>query len=172
MISSAKLEVQLIIDGCKKIGVKHVVISPGSRNAPFSIAFDEDPTFEIHVVPDERVAAFIALGIAQKTSKPVVVTCTSGSALLNYYPAVSEAFYQEIPLIVLSADRPSEWVDQGDGQTIRQENVYQNMIRGSYQLNSIFTESQRWEFERTLANGLQQAVGKTSGPVHFNVPFS
>ncbi|MGV3613164.1 MAG: 2-succinyl-5-enolpyruvyl-6-hydroxy-3-cyclohexene-1-carboxylic-acid synthase [Fluviicola sp.] len=172
MISSAKLEVQLIIDGCKKVGVTHVVISPGSRNAPLSIAFDEDPHFRVFVVPDERVAAFYAHGMAQKLNKPVVITCTSGSAPLNYYPAIAEAFYQETPLIVISADRPLEWVDQGDGQTIRQERVFDQMVLKSAQLNEIHSDNQRWYFERNLSEALQAAIGSRKGPVHLNVPFS
>ncbi len=172
MISSAKLEVQLIVDGCKKVGVTHVVISPGSRNAPLSIAFDEDPHFQVFVVPDERVAAFYAHGMAQKLNKPVVITCTSGSAPLNYYPAIAEAFYQETPLIVISADRPLEWVDQGDGQTIRQERVFDQMVLKSAQLNEIHSDNQRWHFERNLSEALQAAVGTRKGPVHLNVPFS
>ncbi|AEA42285.1 2-succinyl-5-enolpyruvyl-6-hydroxy-3-cyclohexene-1-carboxylic-acid synthase [Fluviicola taffensis] len=172
MISSAKLEVQLLVDGCKKVGVTHVVISPGSRNAPLSIAFDEDPDFQVFVVPDERVAAFYALGMAQKLNQPVVITCTSGSAPLNYYPAIAEAFYQEIPLIVLSADRPAEWLDQGDGQTIRQEGVFNQMVLNSAQLNEIHTDNQRWYFERKLSEALQTAVGNRKGPIHLNIPFS
>ena len=172
MISSAKLEVQLIVDGCKKVGVTHVVISPGSRNAPLSIAFDEDPHFRVFVVPDERVAAFYAHGMAQKLNKPVVIACTSGSAPLNYYPAIAEAFYQETPLIVISADRPVEWVDQGDGQTIRQERVFDQMVLKSAQMNEIHSENQRWHFERKLSEVLQAANGSRKGPVHLNVPFS
>lgn len=172
MISSAKLEVQLIVDGCKKVGVTHVVISPGSRNAPLSIAFDEDPHFQVFVVPDERVAAFYAHGMAQKLGKPVVIACTSGSAPLNYYPAIAEAFYQQTPLIVISADRPVEWVDQGDGQTIRQERVFDQMVLKSAQLNEIHSDNQRWHFERKLSEVLQAANGTRKGPVHLNVPFS
>jgi 2-succinyl-5-enolpyruvyl-6-hydroxy-3-cyclohexene-1-carboxylate synthase len=172
MISSAKLEVQLLVDGCKKVGVTHVVISPGSRNAPLSIAFDEDPHFQVFVVPDERVAAFYAHGMAQKLKKPVVITCTSGSAPLNYYPAIAEAFYQETPLIVISADRPLEWVDQGDGQTIRQEGVFDQLVLKSAQLNEVHSENQRWYFERNLSEVLQTAVGSRKGPVHLNIPFS
>lgn len=172
MISSSKLEVQLIVDACKKVGVKHVVVSPGSRNAPFSIAFDEDPHFEVFVVADERAAAFYALGMAQKSEKPVVITCTSGSAPLNYYPAIAEAFYQEIPLIVLSADRPKEWIDQGDGQTIRQQFVFDQMVLKSAQLDEIHTPNQRWHAERILSELFQAGTGLVKGPVHLNVPFS
>lgn len=172
MISSAKLEVQLLVDACKRVGVTRVVLSPGSRNAPLSIAFDEDEHFEIFVIPDERCAAFYALGMAMQSRHPVVLACTSGSAPLNYYPAVVEAFYQRIPLIVLTADRPEEWVDQGDGQTIRQRNVFGEHVVKAGQLLEIHTENQRWYAERILAETFQAAIGPSKGPVHINVPLS
>ncbi len=172
MKTSAKLEVQLLIDGCKRIGISHIVISPGSRNAPLSIAFDEDPTFTVHVIVDERSAAFYALGMAQELKAPVAIACTSGSAPLNYYPAIAEAFYQGIPLVILTADRPKEWTDQGDGQTIRQENVFANHVLKSVQLDPIHSDSQRWLVERQLSEVLQAAIGFRKGPVHLNLPFS
>lgn len=172
MITSAKLEVQLIVDACKKTLVTHVVLSPGSRNAPLSIAFDEDPFFTTYLVPDERSAAFVALGIAQQQNKPVLLACTSGSAPLNYYPAVVEAFYQRIPLIVLTADRPAEWTDQGDGQTIRQQNVFGSHVVDFQQLDTIKSKEDQWFFERKLAKSFHAASGKNLGPVHLNIPFS
>ena len=172
MISSAKLEVQLLVDACKRVGVTRVVLSPGSRNAPLSIAFDEDDHFEVFVIPDERCAAFYALGMAMQSGHPVVLACTSGSAPLNYYPAVVEAFYQRIPLVVLTADRPEEWVDQGDGQTIRQRNVFGDHVVKAGQLFEIHTDTQRWNLERILAETLQASIAKSKGPVHINVPLS
>ena len=117
---------QSIIEICLAQGLNHIVISPGSRNAPLTIGFVNNPKFTCYSVADERSAAFFALGIAQQTKKPVALVCTSGSALLNYYPAFAEAFYSQIPLVVISADRPLDKIDIGDGQTIRQENVFQN----------------------------------------------
>lgn len=172
MITSAKLEVQLIVDACKKTQVTHVVLSPGSRNAPLSIAFDEDPFFTTYLVPDERSAAFVALGIAQQQNKPVLLACTSGSAPLNYYPAVVEAFYQKIPLIVLTADRPAEWTDQGDGQTIRQQNVFGSHVVDFQQLDTIKSNEDQWFFERKLAKAFFAVNSKIAGPVHLNIPFS
>ncbi|SHJ69269.1 2-succinyl-5-enolpyruvyl-6-hydroxy-3-cyclohexene-1-carboxylic-acid synthase [Pseudozobellia thermophila] len=119
---------QLVLQHCKAKNIKNIVISPGSRNAPLTIGFSEDPFFSCFSVVDERSAAFFALGIAQQLRKPVAVVCTSGSALLNYYPAVAEAFYSGIPLVVISADRPTYKIDVGDGQTIRQENAYHRHI--------------------------------------------
>lgn len=119
---------QSIVLHCKAKGIQNIVISPGSRNAPLTIGFSEDSFFSCFSIVDERCAAFFALGIAQHLQKPVALVCTSGSALLNYYPAVAEAFYSDIPLIVISADRPSYKIDIGDGQTIRQDNVFQRHI--------------------------------------------
>ena len=98
-------------------GVKRVVLSPGSRNAPLLMAFSRTPDIQDYVVVDERTAAFMALGMSQRSGEPVALVCTSGTALLNYAPAVAEAYYQHIPLIVISADRPMEWIDQDDSQT-------------------------------------------------------
>lgn len=125
---------QSVVLHCKAKGVKNIVISPGSRNAPLIIGFSEDPFFKCFSIVDERCAAFFALGIAQHQQEPVAVICTSGSALLNYYPAVAEAFYSRTPLLVLSADRPVYKIDIGDGQTIRQDEVFARHIGYSTQL--------------------------------------
>ncbi|MEN8798223.1 MAG: thiamine pyrophosphate-binding protein, partial [Flavobacteriaceae bacterium] len=115
---------QAVIYHCKAKGIDNIVISPGSRNAPLILGFTLDPFFKCYSIVDERSAAFFALGIAQQLKRPVVLLCTSGSALLNYYPAVAEAYYSDIPLVVISADRPSYKIDIGDGQTIRQDGVF------------------------------------------------
>lgn len=172
MKSSAKPEVQLLLDACLKGGVTHVVLSPGSRNAPLSIAFDEHPDFVTIVIPDERAAAFYALGMAQQLNRPVAISCTSGSAPLNYFPAIAEAYYQGVPLVVLTADRPTEWVDQGDGQTIVQAGVFGSHVLKFAQLNPFHTDQQRWLFERLCAETIQAANGRRKGPVHLNIPFS
>ena len=129
---SSKLVVRDLVEVLAQKGVKNVVISPGSRNAPLIISFNRHPNFTCYSVVDERCAAFFALGIAQQTKAPVVVCCTSGSAALNYAPAIVEAYYQKIPLLILTADRPSEWIDQMDGQTIRQSKLYFNYSKGSF----------------------------------------
>ena len=116
---------QLVIASCVANEIEDVVISPGSRNAPLTIGFKHHPEIKAYSIVDERCAAFVALGLAQQKRKPVAVVCTSGSALLNYYPAVAEAFYSNIPLVIISADRPKEMIDIGDGQTIRQTNVFE-----------------------------------------------
>ena len=157
---------QSIIEICQQKGVQHIVISPGSRNAPLTIGFTNNPFFKCYSIADERCAAFFALGIAQQIKMPVAVVCTSGSALLNYYPAVAEAFYSQIPLIVLSADRPQSKIDIGDGQTIRQENVFANHSLFNANLN----ENASIENDTLIQEAIAISVTK-KGQVHINVPF-
>jgi 2-succinyl-5-enolpyruvyl-6-hydroxy-3-cyclohexene-1-carboxylate synthase len=157
---------QSILEICQQKGVKHIVISPGSRNAPLTIGFTNNPYFKCYSIADERCAAFFALGIAQQIQQPVVVVCTSGSALLNYYPAFAEAFYSQIPLVVLSADRPQYKIDIGDGQTIRQENVFANHSL----FNANLSENNSLENDHLVQMTLHTSVVK-KGPVHINVPF-
>ena len=157
---------QSIIEICQQKGVQHIVISPGSRNAPLTIGFTNNPYFKCYSIADERCAAFFALGIAQQLQEPVVVVCTSGSALLNYYPAIAEAFYSQIPLVVISADRPQNKIDIGDGQTIRQENVFAN--HSLYNAN--LQENVSTENDNNIQMALHVSVTQ-KGPVHINAPF-
>ena len=157
---------QSIIEICHTKGVQDIIISPGSRNAPLTIGFTNNPKFTCYSIADERCAAFFALGIAQQTKKPVAVVCTSGSALLNYYPALAEAFYSQIPFIVISADRPFDKIDIGDGQTIRQENVFIN--HSLYNAN--LTQDASEENDMFINEAINVAFAR-KGPVHINVPF-
>jgi len=159
---------QLVITAVSQYDIDTVVISPGSRNAPLTIGFSNHPKIKALSVVDERCAAFFALGIAQQTQKPVAMVCTSGSALLNYYPAIAEAFYSKIPLVVISADRPKHLIDIGDGQTIRQENVFENHILFSANLKDDAT--QRNQNLVSIKEALFKATTQ-KGPVHINVPF-
>jgi 2-succinyl-5-enolpyruvyl-6-hydroxy-3-cyclohexene-1-carboxylate synthase len=159
---------QIVISACCQFNIDTVVISPGSRNAPLTIGFFNHPEIETLSVVDERCAAFFALGIAQQTQKPVAILCTSGSALLNYYPAIAEAFYSNIPLVVISADRPKHLIDIGDGQTIRQENVFENHIL--FSVNLVEDSKLKTKNLELVSRALQKAVSR-KGPVHINVPF-
>ncbi len=179
---------QSVVAHCKKKGVQNIVISPGSRNAPLTIGFTEDSYFKCFSIVDERCAAFFALGIAQQLREPVAIVCTSGSALLNYYPGVSEAFYSDIPLVVISADRPSYKIDVGDGQTIRQDDVFHRHIGYSANLKQDvghaidrieryapqLLEDTQPSIQAYNDNELNKAleVAITMGlPVHINVRF-
>ncbi len=153
-------------------GVKHVVVSPGSRNAPLVHNLTQHPHFEAHVVVDERNAAFVAIGIILHTRRPVVVCCTSGTALLNYAPAVAEAFYLHLPLIVISADRSPEWIGQMDGQTIPQPSALQHIVKKSVNIPEIHTDADRWFATRLLNEALLACTHGEPAPVHINVPIS
>lgn len=154
-------------------GIRNVVISPGSRNAPLTISFVEHSGFNITTVYDERSAAFIALGKATATNMATVLICTSGTASVNYYPAICEAFYQETPLIVLTADRPQELIDQGDGQSIRQKNIFHNHILKSYELLPDYGNDASYELLQQVINDACLVSNNTykQGPVHVNIPF-
>ena len=189
---------QTVIELCKAHKIEHIVISPGSRNAPLIIGFSNDPYFKCYSIVDERCAAFFALGIAQQIQHPVALVCTSGSALLNYYPAISEAFYSDIPLVVLSSDRPKNLIGIGDGQTINQNEVFANHILCSTNLKLDIKDEYKIPEEEDLPIfknledklerilGLQQDIQSfnetelntalfkaklKSGPVHINIPF-
>lgn len=157
----------------KSRGIKHLIISPGSRNAPVVTVFCSDPFFNCLVIVDERSAAFFALGMALSLQKPIAIVCTSGSAALNYAPAVAEAFYQKVPLLVLTADRPVEWIDQGDGQTIRQKDVFKNYVKASYELpERIHSRDELWHNDRLISEALNACILPQPGPVHLNLPFT
>lgn len=168
---------QLVLQACVQHGIEQVVISPGSRNAPLTLGFVNHPKIETFSIIDERCAGFFAMGLAQQSKKTVALLCTSGSAMLNYYPAVAEAFYSKIGLLVLSADRPKHLIDVGDGQTIRQDDVYNNHVAYQTDLmgnaHSSSPEDQGFALKKN-AEELARALGAArfkSGPVHINVPF-
>ena len=183
---------QTVVIHCKAKGIQDIVISPGSRNAPLTIGFTEDPSFNCFSIVDERCAAFFALGMAQQLQRPVAVLCTSGSALLNYYPAIAEAFYSNIPLVVISADRPFYKIDVGDGQTIRQDHVFdrhigysanmkQDVIHATEKVKKYAPQSidgnvasEQVKIQSYNDGELNKVLNLAIGhklPVHINVPF-
>lgn len=152
-------------------GVRDVVCSPGSRNAPLLIAAAARKELRKHVVIDERSAAFMALGMSGVGRKPVALVCTSGTALLNYGPAIAEAFYQRVPLIVISADRPEQWIDQDDSQTLRQFEAFSNYVKKSYELPAWGDDDSelQWYANRIANDAVIEATSRRKGPVHINV---
>ncbi len=157
--------VQAVVNSCYQQGIRHVVLSPGSRNAPFIATFGNHPHIRCYTIVDERSAAFYALGMTLELQAPVALVCTSGSAVLNYAPAVVEAYYQEVPLIVITADRPEELIDQEDGQTIQQQDIYRNYSKESLHLAADLAPGAR----EALNKIMQQAQSYPQGPVHINV---
>lgn len=154
---------------CKAKGISEVVISPGSRSAPLCIAFARSGAFNCHPAADERNAGFLALGMAIASQKPVAIICTSGTALANLMPAVIESFYQRVPLVLLTADRPPELIDQWDGQTIRQQNFFHPHIKDSFQTPDQYHQPE--VFFQIAQQAIIQANSGLPGPVHLNVPL-
>lgn len=145
------------------------IICPGSRNAPITMAFARHPDIECHSIVDERSAGFVALGMAQRVRRPVALICTSGSAVVNFYPAVVEAFYQCIPLLIITADRPPELIDQWDGQTMHQSDVFGKHVKASYTLPDDYIVPEI--FSQTTAQAFKDSNYGIKGPVHINVPL-
>ncbi|RIW15093.1 2-succinyl-5-enolpyruvyl-6-hydroxy-3-cyclohexene-1-carboxylic-acid synthase [Algoriphagus lacus] len=157
---------------CAKKGIDHAILSPGSRCAPLTLAFARHPNIHSRTIPDERSAAFIALGMAQQQSQPVVLVCTSGSAALNYFPAIAEAYFQQVPLLILTADRPPEWIDQWDGQTIYQEEVFGKHVKKSFRFPDNFSnQDQIWHAGRIVNEAINLSQQFPAGPVHINIPL-
>lgn len=163
---------RVMIDEFVRLGVEHAVIAPGSRNAPIAYALSDRNELKTWSVLDERSAGFFALGIAKSSRRPVIVTCTSGSAAANLHPAIVEASHAGIPLIVLTADRPPELRDVGAGQAINQINLYGTSARwfveaGNHEAN----ESTLRHFRSLGCRAVFEATGADPGPVHINLPL-
>ncbi len=168
---SSKRSIQILAHLLKEYGIFNVVISPGSRNAPLAIHFSETDELNCYSIVDERSAGFVGLGMAKSEKKPVALTCTSGSASANYYPAITEAFYQNIPLLVLTADRPTDFVDIFDGQTIRQKELFQQHSYGDFQLLEDDKENAEDENFSLIKKAIELCIEK-QGPVHINIPLA
>lgn len=171
VLSQQQNNINALISALSQKGLKNVVISPGSRNAPLVMAFQRHTSIKCYSVVDERSAGFVALGMAKKLQEPVALLCTSGSAVLNYYPAISEAYYMQVPLIVISADRPADLLDRWDGQAIHQFEVFKPHIRSSFNTpdNSDFAQFQT--FFDLGAKAYSNSISTIQGPVHINVPL-
>lgn len=172
--------VQLCVEWLLNSEIKHIVISPGSRNAPLALSLAADESFHCYSIVDERSAAFIGLGMAINLGQPIVLLCTSGSAILNYYPAVAEAYYSRVPLVVISADRPTNKIDIGDGQTIRQNHVLDQHCGFSTCLTEISklpSVKLSADIRRDLTENIEKmktalnSVYEMRLPVHINIPL-
>ncbi|MFM1791881.1 MAG: 2-succinyl-5-enolpyruvyl-6-hydroxy-3-cyclohexene-carboxylic-acid synthase [Bacteroidota bacterium] len=151
----------------EEAGILNWVVSPGSRNAPIVAALLKNKSFTLHSAPDERSGAFVALGIAQSNQFPAAFLCTSGTALVNAHSAVCEAYYQRIPLLIVSADRPEHLIDQWDGQTLRQSGIFGSYSRQSLHLNA--RNLQSTECASQVYELIQASLQPIPGPVHINI---
>lgn len=157
---------------CSKKGLDQVVLCPGSRCAPLTLAFARHRSFTIRTFSDERSAAFIAAGLATQTKKPCILICTSGTAAYNFAPAIAECYFNNIPLIVFTADRPGEWIGQQDGQTIYQNDIFGKHVKKSFELPQQYTHhDDEWAINRIVNEAVNAACEEPRGPVHINAPF-
>ena len=162
---------QYIIALLKKYNIKNCVLSAGSRNVPFVHSVEKDPFFNCYSVVDERSAGYFAIGLAQETKEPVVISCTASTASCNYYPAVAEAFYQNVPLIILTSDRNPTMLGQREDQMIDQVGMFDRHVKKSVNLPIINDEDDEYYCERLLNEALLELNHHTTGPVHINVPM-
>ncbi len=178
MRQPVKYNCRLVAQALVAYGVRHVVVSPGSRNAPLVMAVTRAGALKPVSVIDERSASFVALGLATVTGAPVAMVCTSGSAMLNYAPALAEAYYRKLPLVAVTADRPAVWIGQDDSQTIRQPGALANVVIDQCSLpvlGDIIEPSDdsmalaRRDAVRALNRVLTAAVTHRQGPVHINI---
>ncbi|MBC7475596.1 MAG: 2-succinyl-5-enolpyruvyl-6-hydroxy-3-cyclohexene-1-carboxylic-acid synthase, partial [Candidatus Sericytochromatia bacterium] len=171
-MNSYKPHILNLVEICVRKNVTNFILSPGSRNSPLTLALLRHPDIKCYTVTDERSAAFIALGMAQQLQNPVGIVCTSGTATLNYAPAITEAFYQKIQLLILTADRPPEWIDQFDNQSIRQFGIYKENCLGSFQLPvEPEHDDAKWHSDRVVSEAINLTTYPVRGPVHINVPL-
>lgn len=161
-----------IAELCVRKNISQAVLCPGSRCAPLTLAFTRHPGITTRTFSDERSAGFIALGMAQASGKPVVVVCTSGTAVYNLGPAVAEAYFSQTPLLILSADRPAEWIAQHDGQTIYQTEIFGKHVKRFYQLPQDYEHADNlWAINRMVNEAVNLSLQYPPGPVHINAPF-
>lgn len=154
----------------KQIGLKHIVLCPGSRNLPLIISFTSDSYFECFQILDERVAGFFALGIAKSNQSPVAVMTTSGSAAINLAPAIAEAYYQHLPIVAVTADRPADWIEKGENQTIIQQGLFRNFISSEFHIDENISFQGFEKVAKSIFPFLYYLSSK--GPIHLNLSFS
>lgn len=161
-----------IAEICARKNITDVVLCPGSRCAPLTLAFTRHPAIKVRTFSDERSAGFIALGMAQSMQRAVALVCTSGTAVYNLAPAIAEAFFSHTPLLILSADRPSEWIGQHDGQTIYQSEVFGKHVKKYFELPQDYEHADSfWAINRMVNEALNLCSQQPCGPVHINAPF-
>ena len=169
---SIKKNIQQLISLMVQHHISDVVICPGSRNMPIAESLASNDYFHCHAITDERSAGFFAIGLSISLNKPVAVCVTSGSALLNLASAISEAYYQQIPLLVISADRPQAWIGQMDGQTLPQTQLFTSLLKKEVHLPEPKDSTDEWYCNRLINEAILALHHHSNGPVHINIPIS
>lgn len=163
--------VQILISLLKQYGVRHIVLSPGNRNVPIVHSVEEDDFFKCYSITDERSAGFFAIGLIHRCNEPVAICCTSGTAVCNYASAVNEAFYQNLPLVVITADRNPYFLNQLEDQMIPQMSVFRDVCKMSVQLPIVKEEQDEWVCQNRINSALLEIDHHGKGPVHINIPI-
>jgi 2-succinyl-5-enolpyruvyl-6-hydroxy-3-cyclohexene-1-carboxylate synthase len=160
------------VEVCAEKGIENVILCPGSRNAALIVAFEQNPKINCFSISDERTAAFIAMGMALATKKTVAMVCTSGTAALNFIPAAAEAILQEIPLLILTTDRPPEWINQYDGQTVFQNGAFGQHVKRNFALLPDYEKPDvDWFANRIFNEAINLSQQPPLGPVQINIPI-
>lgn len=162
--------IQILVSALKTYGVRHVVLSPGGSDIPIVHSIEADPWFKYYSVVDERSAAYFGMGLSQQLNEPVACVCTSGTAVSNYLPAITEAFYQDVPLIAITADKDPLFQGQIQTQKIEQRGIFGECVRASVDLPQCRDANETWYCERLVKEAFMACFQKTHGPVHINVP--
>lgn len=161
-----------VVEVIRLQGVVNVVLSPGSRSAPLALSFMRNGKFDVYHIVDERSAGYFGLGLAKATKRPTVLVCTSGTASYNYAPAVAEAYFQEVPLLVLTSDRPQEWIGQNDNQAIFQQHLFGKHVLQFHQMPHAYDAAEDRRFAiQAMNEACLKSQGLRKGPVHLNFPF-
>lgn len=160
--------VQVILALLKEYGIQNIVVSAGTRLIPLVFSADNDDYFKLYTIVDERSAGFFALGLIQKLQKPVAIVCTSGTASCNYVTSVAEAFYQHLPLVVLTSDRNRYYLNQQEDQCVPQKNLYSDIVRRSVDLPIVRDHMDFWYCNRLVNEALLELDHREKGPVHIN----
>ena len=172
---SRKLNVTLLSTLMKKHGISDVVVCPGSRHITFVNNMASDPFFKLYSVIDERAAAFFAIGLSLQSGRPAAVTCTQGSAILVMHTAVSEAHYQKVPLLLISTDMHKGYIEQMDGLTTDQHNLFKKLAKMEVELPLVDDNRDpdlTWQCSNMINQALAMVKSRPWGPVHINIPIS
>lgn len=163
--------VQILLSLLKQYGVRHIVLSPGNRNVPIVHSVEEDDYFKCYLVTDERSAGFFAIGLIHRCNEPVAICSTSGTAVCNYASAVNEAFYQNLPLVVITADRNPYFLNQLEDQMIPQMSVFRDVCKAAVQLPIVKDEQDKWVCQNLINSALLEMDHHGKGPVHIDIPI-
>ena len=166
------LNVQILVSLLKQHDIKHLVLSAGTRHVPLAHSVENDSFFKCYSVVDERSAAYFAMGLSKEIGEPVAIACTSSTATCNYVPAIAEAYYQKVPLLVLTGDRDPYFLDQMEDQMINQVDMYKNFCSTCVNLPVVENEKDVWYCQRLINEALLELNHHGSGPVQINFPIN